>query len=441
MKKTAAVFIALAICITLICPAFAFSPVEANVNAKCAVLYSIDAEKFVYEKNPKTEASVASLAKMTTAMVAIEKSPDLDKKVEITSEMLSQVPESSSVAGLEAGEVYTIRQLLYCLLLPSGNDAAVALAYAVSGSVDAFCTEMNQFVTKTGAEATGFVNPHGYDELGQYSCAADLALIAAYCIKNPVFLEVFSTSEYQITIEQGSWTLYHTNEMMDKESPEYYPYLVGSKTGHTEAAGPCLVSYGKKDGLGYISVVLNSTYEENGETKSSTYKDTRTLLDAAFSSYSVCKVNTPGEIISTLPVTDMKGADFVNLTVEEQLTVIYNNGANPDNFTHKVNIVGEFIAPLEKGTVVGTVDYYDEDGVLVGTSDVLTMEEAEYSRTKALFRSLTIVTWWQYLLIFIISIVVAFILVLLFQYIRNLVRRSRKKREREKRRRMRQQGK
>ncbi len=409
-------------------PAFAYTPLDTQVSAPRAAVYSIDADRFVYEKNATQECSIASVTKIVTAMVVIEKVDNLQQQVTITQEMLDLIPFDSSTAGLTVGEVYTYEQLLYCLMVPSGNDAAIALAVAVSGSLDAFSGEMNRFVASLGCENTGFVNPHGIDELGQYSTAADLVKILTYCIQNEQFLKFFSTYEYELSIEGYSDTLEHTNKMMDPEGKYYYQYLIGSKTGTDTGAGSCLISLAQKDGLKYITVVLGCEYpdEEKGPF---TYSDTKSLFEDAFNAYAVCTVNKPGEIIGTLPVTYMKDGDEVELTVVDSLTAVCDKGMTADNFTFETDIIGEYIAPLAAGTVVGTVNYFDENNELVGSSELVTVQGAEYSKFEAIMDSLSLVSGWQYLLILLGAIFIAVLFMFMIQSVKRSIRRAKRRKQ------------
>ncbi len=430
MKKFSRIIVILLVAVLFAqLPAFAYTPLETVTNAKRAAVYSIDADRIVYDKNSTQECSIASVAKIVTAKVVLEKIDDLSREVEITEDMLSLVPFDSSTAGLAVGEVYTYEQLLYCLLLPSGNDAAIALAVAVSGTVDAFSGEMNRLVAELGCENTGFVNPHGIDEIGQYSSASDLITIFKYCLEDEKFLEMISTTEYDLDIEGYSTTYHHTNRMMNVDSEYYYGPIKGSKTGTDVYAGSCLISYAEKNGLEYIAVVLGCDYPEEGKIPY-TYSDTRSLLEDAFNSYAVCQVNENGQVVGTLPVTNMKGGDEVEIAVSEPLTVVCDTGTTAESFTGEIDIIGEYIAPLKAGTVVGTINYYDCEDKFVGSSDVVTVADAEYSNFKSVLQGLKLVSGWQYLLIFIGAIIVALIIMLLLQYLRVKILRSLRKKGR-----------
>ncbi len=413
-------------------PAYAYTPMDCNISAEKAIVYSIDADRVVYDKNANQESSIASLTKMMTAICVLESGRPLSENVTITPEMIELIPYDSSTAGLAAGEVYTIDQLLYCLMLPSGNDAAIALALHISGSIDQFSALMESTAKKIGCTHSGFQNPHGIDELEHYSTAADLAKIVAYGIKSENFLKYFSSVKYELNIEGYSATLHHTNQMMNPESPYYDADIIGSKTGSTESAGLCLATYAKRGDFSYITVVLGCEYDEVNDVPN-TYADTKTLLDTAFSNYGVCSLYSNGDIVGSLPVTDMLDGDSIPITVDKTVTVITDSDLTVEDFTYETDIVGEYIAPVAKGIKVGTLTYYDNNGEQVGKCDILTAAAAEKSDFKALTRSLSLVKWWQYLLILLGAVVIALIIILIVQYIKVSMRRAMNKKKRNRR--------
>ncbi len=413
-------------------PAFAFTPMDCTVSAEKAIVYSIDADRVVYDKNANQESSIASLTKMMTAICVLESGHPLTEQVTVTSEMIELIPYDSSTAGLAVGEIYTLDQLLYCLMLPSGNDAAIALALHISGTIEDFAALMESTAAKIGCTHTGFQNPHGIDELEHYSTAADLAKIVAYGIKNENFLKYFSSVTYELNIDGYSATLHHTNAMMNPESEFYDSDIIGSKTGSTESAGLCLATYAKRGNFSYITVVLGCEYDEVKEAPN-TYADTKTLLDTAFQNYGVCSLRNNGDIVGDLPVTDMYGGESIPLTVDKTVTVITDSSLTVDDFTYTMDIVGEYIAPVAEGIKVGTLTYFDNNGEEVGKCDLLTAASAEKSDFKAITRSLSLVAWWQYLLILLGAVVVALIIIFIVQYIKVSMRRAMNKKKRRRR--------
>jgi len=428
-KITATVLCIVAVLALLTPTVYAYTPMDCEIYSQRAVVYSIDADRIVYDKNATQECSIASITKMVTALVTLESDVPLSQQVEITQEMIDLIPFDSSTAGLAVGEVYTVDQLLYCLMLPSGNDAAIALAITVSGSIEAFAQQMTAKAVEIGCTNTGFMNPHGIDEINHYSTAKDIAMITAYAIKNEDFLRYFSTYSYDLTVGDWQTTLHHTDKMMDKESEYYNPDIIGSKTGSTEAAGSCLVSYAMRDGFSYITVVLDSGFDE-ATGVSHTYADTTNLLNTAFDTYGIVTLNNKGDVVSFLPVTDMYKGEGVDLAVADTVTVITNKNLTATDFRVEVDVIGEYIAPLAEGVEVGTASFYDSEDCLVGSCKLVTVQGAEKSDMKAIMRSLSLVSVWQYILIVVVAVILGIIIIVLIQYLKQAYRRAMRRKHR-----------
>jgi serine-type D-Ala-D-Ala carboxypeptidase (penicillin-binding protein 5/6) len=240
---------------------------QPQVSAKAAVIMDATTGQLIYDKNSHAHRAPASTTKMTTALVTLESSKLTDvvtagpnvKKVEPT------------IIGLDPGDKLTVEQLLYGLLLPSGNDAAVALAEHVGGSESGFATMMNAKVAQLGLKDTHYVTPHGLDTAGHYSSAYDLALTARAAFKNPVFEKIVSTKEYRVD-GPVKWYFKNNNRLLDS-----YSGADGVKTGYTDDAGRCLAASATRAGHRVIVVVLDSL---------DTVADSAALLDYAFSKYS-----------------------------------------------------------------------------------------------------------------------------------------------------------
>lgn len=216
------------------------------------------------QSNCHAKLPMASTTKIMTALLALE-NKKTDEKVTVTKEMTGI--EGSSVY-LKEGEILTIKELLYCLMLRSGNDSAVALAIAVSGSIDGFASMMNERAESMNLLNTHFVNPHGLHDDNHYTSAYDLAYIAAIAMKNPVFRDIVSTKK--ITVGEGESQRYLLNKNKMLLS---YDGANGIKTGYTKKSGRCLVSSATKNGRTLICVVLNY-----GDT----YGLSKQLLDKGF---------------------------------------------------------------------------------------------------------------------------------------------------------------
>ncbi len=234
--------------------------------AECVV--EISSHRFLSEKNADTNLPMASTTKVLTAIMIID---DCDLNETVTVPKQAEGTEGSSVY-LRAGEQYSVRDLLYGLMLRSGNDCAVTLALHHSGSLEAFAHKMNEKAALLGAENSRFANPHGLPDKRHYTTAHDLALIAAYAMENETFREIVSTKFYA----PHRWK--NKNKMLWE-----YDGAIGVKTGFTMQAGRCLVTSAERDGMKLVCVALNSPqmYERTAELLDESYKNYRliTLCD------------------------------------------------------------------------------------------------------------------------------------------------------------------
>ncbi len=236
-----------------------------QIVAKAAVVIDAATGAVIYEKNAHQRRAPASTTKMMTALVTLEKAR-LDEVVTAS----PNVKVEPSIIGLDPGDQLTVEQLLYGLLLPSGNDAAVALADHVGGSMSRFAALMNARAEQLGLKDTHFVNSHGLDVDGHYSSAYDLAIIARTALQNPVFGKIVATREYRIAAPIR-WMFKNNNQLLGS-----YPGADGVKTGYTDNAGRCLVASATRSSKRVISVVLDSD---------AMWDDSTALLDYYFTNY------------------------------------------------------------------------------------------------------------------------------------------------------------
>lgn len=261
MKRLICLIITLSILLALGIPALAD---EIAISAKSAILVCADTGDVLYEKNSDERMNIASITKIMTAILVIENCEDLDAKVKIKSEYCNI--EGSSMY-LEAGKSYTVRELLYGMMLASGNDAATALSCFISGSTAKFARLMNEKATELGMNNSSFKNPHGLDEEEHYSTAQDMALLMSYCMKNPDFREIASCKSKDI----GELTFVNHNKLLWNCEG-----CIGGKTGFTETAGRTLVSCAKRGDMTLVCVTLGAPDDWNDHMK---------LYDFGFENY------------------------------------------------------------------------------------------------------------------------------------------------------------
>jgi D-alanyl-D-alanine carboxypeptidase (penicillin-binding protein 5/6) len=219
-----------------------------RIDSPAAVLVSLKTGHILFEHNAKQRMRMASTTKIMTAVLVLEKM-DLAAKVTISAKAAATYEPKYWV---RKGDVFTVDELLYALLLRSANAAAVALAEACSGSVDAFVQEMNRKAAELGMHDTHFTNPHGLDDDGHYSTAADMAVLGRYAMQDERFRKYVATREYELELPgRGPLLLTNTNKLLHE-----YPWVIGVKTGLTPKAEQCLVAAGRRDGVEVLSVVL-----------------------------------------------------------------------------------------------------------------------------------------------------------------------------------------
>lgn len=241
-----------------------------NVNSRSCVVLDRNSKMILYGKNEKNQVKMASTTKIMTAIIVIE-NHSLDQTVEVSKKAAGT---GGSRLGLKTGDKITIRDLLYGLMLCSGNDAAVCLAESVGGSVAEFSDLMNNKAQQLGLSHSHFESPHGLDSDGHYTTAHELALLSDYALKNPTFLNIVGTKHYTVTINGYPKNLSNTNELLGNLDGVY-----GIKTGFTNGANRCLVTACKRGNMDIICVVLGA------DTKKFRTQDSIKLIEYTFKTF------------------------------------------------------------------------------------------------------------------------------------------------------------
>lgn len=229
---------------------FAFPvSVFAADSAKSSVVMDLDSGRVLYQKDANQQRLIASITKIMTAVIALEEG-NLDKKITVGEEVLAMYGTNIYI---EVGEKITLRDLIYGLLLRSGNDASVVIAKAVAGSEEKFVQLMNQKAQEIGMKHTVFANPHGLDEETEnYSSAYDMALLSRYANKNGTYKKIVSTNKYEVSTGKKTYLWYNRNKLLST-----YEFCTGGKNGYTPRAGKTLVTTASKQGLDLTIVTLS----------------------------------------------------------------------------------------------------------------------------------------------------------------------------------------
>ncbi len=389
MKRVSAFLISFMLIVALMISTLSVSAADfgCNVDTVSTSIYmeNLDTGTVVYEKNADEKLPPASLTKMMTYIVVCENVPDLENtKVEITQEALDGLDPESSVMGLTGyiGEEFSVLDLLYGLMIPSGNDAALVLAtYVGHGSVQNFVDMMNSKSGQLGCKSTHFVNPHGLYDSNHYSTARDLATIYKYASEKPFFNEIESKSSY--TVKGMDSPLETTNYMIDSAySQYYYPYVEGGKTGYTDEAGKCLATTAKKDDYRYLCIALGAPYSFT-EDINYAMLDTKEMYEWAFNNIAFVKLVSAEKVVKKLPVEFKWGSVFSNAVTESDIHALLPLDYDESLITTDVELPENVRATVEKGQVLGTASVYYNDE-LVGSTNIVANEYIERDQSNYL---------------------------------------------------------
>ncbi len=347
--------------IMIVCCGFTFDipvSVELSSSAQAAFVFDALSGRVFYEKNANQRLSMASTTKIITAITVIENCTDLDEKFEIDSRAVGI--EGSSIY-LKRGEKLSVRELLYGLMLRSGNDCACALAYRVGGSIDGFAQLMNATSKFVGAENTHFTNPHGLDDAEHYTTAHDLALLTGYALSNPVFKEIVSTKSIKIEGENGEYR-YMTNKNRLLSSLEN---CIGVKTGFTKKAGRCLVSAVEKNDMRLVCVVLNCgpMFEESAK-----------MLNTVCEVYRGVEILSPWQYITDISLSGGKN-EFVQAFSKRGFTYPLSKD-ECENINISVDVPSSLTAPVANETEIGKVEIYYKKH-LIFSEKIYTLKEVD----------------------------------------------------------------
>lgn len=335
-----------------------------NLDAESAILIDEASGKILYEKNPDAKLPMASMTKIMSMLIIMENIDNgtlkYDDKVIISKNASGM---GGSQVFLQEGEEYKVEALLKCIAVSSANDAVVAMAEKISGSVDGFVNLMNEKAKSLGLANTHFANPHGLDSENHYSSARDMAKLAQELLKHKDILKFTSIYEDYLTKPDGSqvW-LVNTNRLV-----RFYDGVDGLKTGYTTEAGYCLTATAKKNDLRLISVVMKSS---SGDARS---KDTATLLTYGFNSY---KNHIIYESNKELGEVNIEGGkkDKVKVYLKDSASILLGVTETPKEYSFNIK-VETIKAPIKKDTIVGIAEIIDNEGNIIAEKDIIIKED------------------------------------------------------------------
>lgn len=316
-----------------VCLIFSLSmPAFAEERESSYILIESDTRQVIKKENENARLPIASTTKIMTAIIAIENA-ELNEIFEVSQNAQNQ--EGSSIY-LREGEEISVENLLYGLMLNSGNDAAIVLAEGVSGSTEAFCHLMNKKAKEIGCKNTNFKNPNGLNEEGHYSSAYDMSLIMAYAMENDKFCKIISTKRYNIDNGESITYLKNHNKLLWQ-----YEYCTGGKTGYTKMSGRCLVTSAEKDGVRLIAVTLNNPDD---------WQEHKKLFEYGFDRVKSTPIIEKNTILTTKTINGTK----VNLIAAEKVEIPLAEGKR-GSITGKIHLkennfdikIGDFLGYAE----------------------------------------------------------------------------------------------
>ena len=367
--KLLLLFVIMSFCINV-------NAVEFDLNSNHAILYNLNDNSVLYEKNSTEKTSIASMTKIMTGIVAVETIHNLDAKVKLTNADFKGLREANlATAGFIVGEEVTYRDLLYGLMLPSGADAAQSLTRNIAGSTEKFIEMMNQKAKELGCKNTHFVNPTGLDHQEHYSTVEDVATIFQYAIKNEKFLEIIKTKTY--TTSNGRLTFKSTIQRAKERYGLGMDYVLGGKTGTTGDAGYCLATIANYNGVDYMLVTAKTVFPSNQPLN---YQDAKTIYEYFMNNYGYKNVLSKKDKLVSIKTKYAKN-DQVTFYANKELEMYLENSYNKDELIYEYSGIEEIPYDMKKGTKLGKVEVYNKDTLLT-TVEIVLEEEQEFDLIK-----------------------------------------------------------
>lgn len=368
-KKIVSLSLILIIMIFNICYVYGNNEIN-NLSAEAIYLIDNRTNKVLYSKNENKKIYPASTTKILTAILAIENS-NLDEKVTASFDSVISIKDGYSIANIMVEEELTVEQLLQVLLVYSANDAANILAEHIGGSIESFVSMMNTKLHELNLEDSHFNNAYGKHDENHYTTAHDLAYLFKYCLNNETFRKIAGSASCAIpSTNKSTNRLYQsTNDLLNPNSPNYYPYVTAGKTGFTTPAKECLVSSAYKNNLELICVVLGSDNR---------FSDTKNLYDYAFSNFELKNIAKENDFANQIEVSNAtKTTKDLDLLVKETIPALVKSKETLDIKTD-INLKDNITAPISENDILGTITY-EVDGISY-TTDLLASHKVDKSK-------------------------------------------------------------
>ncbi len=328
-----------------------------EINSKYVVMYNLNDDAIIFEKNKDEKTEIASLTKIMTCIVAIENIDNLNETVVMKSADFKGLAEANaSVAGFSIGDKVTYMDLLMGLFLPSGADAALALANNIGGNEKNFVKLMNEKAKELNLSNTNFVNNTGLDTKGHYSTVSDVATLLKYALKNDTFKRIFETNEYLTT---NNIKLYSTRVSNARRYSLDISKITGSKTGYTGDAGLCLASTATYNNINYMLVTTGANPNYNIPYN---FIDAKNIYEYYADNYDYHNIVNAGDILTE--ITTKPGYNTYQVYAKEDKAKYLNNDFNIENVVYKYNGIGALSSKNKINDKLGTIDIIYNNEVL-----------------------------------------------------------------------------
>lgn len=360
-----------------------------TVSSQAGLLLNLDTGKVLFSRSTDAPIAPSSLVKVMTALIVIENCSNLDAEVTVSSTAIADLT-GLTTASLKAGEVMTVRNLLYCAVIRSAGDACNVLAEYTAGSVSAFVEMMNQKAAELGMANTTFTNPNGRDDDAQVTTIDDLAKLALYALENPQFMEICNIQYKYIpeTNLTGKRYYYSSNYMIISNASQriddyYYKYATGMMAAHSAQAGYCLMTTAQKDGMSMLCIVAGA--EKNASTnRIQSYIDAKALFEWSFENYQYVRLTKEREPVCEVDIGLSAHSDKLVLVTPDSFKALIPAGIEVSELTTQISTAEKIKAPVQKGQELGTVTYLYE-GIEYASSPLVAASDVERNGLLFLF--------------------------------------------------------
>lgn len=406
--------------VSLIMPASATDyATDVELYSKIDLLINTDSNTVIIDRNGDQTADPSGLTKIMTALVVLQSEKDLSRKITVSGSSFESLYGTGSImSGLQDGEVISVHDLLCCMLIPGGNDAALVLADTYGKGIPNFVSKMNAAAKKLGCSKTKFTDPHGLDGKSQKSTAKDLAKIAAAAMKYSVFETIVKSLTYDVpqTNKNEARTIVSTNYMLNYGFPDYYySDCKGIKTGASDAEGQSMISYASRNGYTYLAVSLGGPYKDtdsDGDTENQAILDVVRMFEWAFDNLSYEIVTKESQFVTTIPVNYCWDMDNVRLVAKNEVLALVPEGNGSESVSFEpIDMLDALNAPFKKGDTVckAKIMFADQQ---IGTVELVVAENANMSMLlylKAALKRMTASTVFKILVILVVLAVGAYV--------------------------------